>query len=279
MKHHNQSFFGQKTAIILDSADWSHPYLYLRFLKKKLDGTWEKPSLKEGKVIKLNLLELISIIKPLSEGEGKWSTVHKFKDENTQIFWECKPEFATLGIPGYQKYLKFPETVLFLNLLKHIYDEKIIYATGNSVEVSQNRKPPQNIFQADEDEFEKPIELEEPHQRNNIDNNRTNITSPTGNLAEKTNKDSKIKSINISSVDPNLWLSGLQLNDEFCLVPGEIMAKRDKAWAFQVLNFRQIWVPKSLIKDKGETAADNGIWIKQWFLEKKLEDIFAPQTA
>jgi len=61
MDNHNQSFFGQKTGLLLNSADPSEPYIYLRFLKKKGDGTWEKPSNREGKNIKINLLEQIQI--------------------------------------------------------------------------------------------------------------------------------------------------------------------------------------------------------------------------
>ena len=51
MKSHRLSSFGQKSGMIIESGDWSMPYIFLKFLKK-LDGSrWEKPSQKEGKTI------------------------------------------------------------------------------------------------------------------------------------------------------------------------------------------------------------------------------------
>jgi len=73
MDRHNYSFFGQKTGMLLDSAEIDQPCLYLRFLKKKQDGSWEKPSQGQGKNIKLNLIEMIAILRI-------------FRTENTKLF-------------------------------------------------------------------------------------------------------------------------------------------------------------------------------------------------
>lgn len=81
MNHHNQSFFGQKSAIILDSAKTSDLYIYLRFLKKLPDGRWEKPSQGEGKNFKLNLLEIVEILNVLNTPNSRWTTVHKFETD------------------------------------------------------------------------------------------------------------------------------------------------------------------------------------------------------
>ena len=105
MDHHNYSFFGQKVGLLLDSGDRSHPSLYFRFIKKKTSGNWEKPSVKEGKVVKFNLLELVSVIKTLDHPGSKWTTVHKFHGETTPITIEHKGKNAVILLPGYYKQL------------------------------------------------------------------------------------------------------------------------------------------------------------------------------
>ena len=71
------------------------------------------------------------------------------------------------------------------------------------------------------------------------------------------------------------WLENLQTKEEFCLVPGELTAQREKAVAFKVSTFNEIWVPRSVINENGGISdSASGLWIKLWFLVKKLEDIF-----
>lgn len=56
---HNQSFFGQKVRFIVKSNRKDEPFIYLQCIKKKNDGTWEKPSLSEGKILRLTIEEII----------------------------------------------------------------------------------------------------------------------------------------------------------------------------------------------------------------------------
>jgi len=49
---HNKSFFGQSTGMFLQSSSKTDPFLFLRFIKKKESGTWEKPSIGGGKTFK-----------------------------------------------------------------------------------------------------------------------------------------------------------------------------------------------------------------------------------
>ena len=77
------------------------------------------------------------------------------------------------------------------------------------------------------------------------------------------------------NINPEAWLENLQSQEDYCLVPGEIIAQREKAIAFKVSTFNEIWVPKSVINENGGVSnSDSGLWIKQWFLVKKLDDIF-----
>lgn len=48
---HNKSFFGKTTGMIFDSGPSSSSVIFLTFIKKKEDGSWEKPSKKEGKAL------------------------------------------------------------------------------------------------------------------------------------------------------------------------------------------------------------------------------------
>jgi hypothetical protein len=56
---HNYSFFGQKSALFIKSSSKNEPYIFFQCIKSKNDGSWEKPSQGEGKIIKLSLEEMI----------------------------------------------------------------------------------------------------------------------------------------------------------------------------------------------------------------------------
>jgi len=62
---HNQSFFGQSTGMFIQSSSKNEPFIFLQFIKKKGDGSWEKPSLREGKRVKCGLEEIIMILNVL----------------------------------------------------------------------------------------------------------------------------------------------------------------------------------------------------------------------
>jgi len=269
MQHHRYSFFGQKTAVLLDSAKWSDPYLFLRFLKK-LPDRWEKPSLKEGKIIKINLLELIALLRVCHASQAsKFETFHKFQGNNTQIRFEKKNEGQlVISITGYQKYLNVEETVLLTKLLEHLLEEKIIHATGvkDSRNLGQNTGPgaPQTLSTKP-----RPIyanSLQPPSQTTKQQPPKIKNTTPQP----------PSPSSDASVIDPTQWFSALQQENEYKLVPGEILARSERAISFQVAQFHPIWVPVSCLGP--ETPDNNSLWVKEWFLRKKLEDIF-PQAV
>ncbi len=111
MKRHIRSFFGQKTGIIFDSDDQSSEYAYMTFIKKQSSGIWEKPSERQGKKIKLNLGELIMIRRVLAGLDEKWSTIHTFKEEKTQISVSRNNnnrEQIWINVDSYSKNIKLP---------------------------------------------------------------------------------------------------------------------------------------------------------------------------
>jgi hypothetical protein len=138
MKRHTRSFFGQKTGIIFDSGDYTQESVYLTFIKKLPSEIWEKPSEGQGIKIKLNLGELIMIRRVLMFMDERWSTVHKYNEEQTSISVNRNnPEEEEIWISvdkgkdkdKYSKNLRPPETEILLMLLNHVLEEKIANAT------------------------------------------------------------------------------------------------------------------------------------------------------
>ena len=134
---HSKSFFGQKTGIIVSSPAKNVPHIFLSCLNRKADGSWEKPSQKEGKTVRLSLEEIICIQEVLNRRSQNWRGYHVFKDEKTEIFvgWDSKArEVLKFKIGNYKKTLKFPNTNFLTKLLGHILDEKIEFATSGTFE-------------------------------------------------------------------------------------------------------------------------------------------------
>ena len=95
---HSQSFFGQSTGLTLLSSSRNDPYLYFKCIKKKQNGSWEKPSAGEGKTIKCNLDEIIMILQVLKKNEKAWSSFHNFNDSKTQISFKWDEKNFPRGV-------------------------------------------------------------------------------------------------------------------------------------------------------------------------------------
>ncbi len=128
---HNQSFFGQKVGIIIKTNKKDEPYIFFHCIRKNENGEWEKPSFKEGKIVKFSIDEIIELIFVLSQKKSEWNTIHTFNDENTKITIKRDEESQTFWviIGNYSRYLKFPQSEFLRRLLEHILQEKIEYAT------------------------------------------------------------------------------------------------------------------------------------------------------
>lgn len=128
---HSQSFFGQKVGIIVKSNKKNDPFIYFQCIRKKENGVWEKPSLNEGKIVKLNMGEIIEMLFILSQKKREWSTIHTFNNittrisikehETDQAFW--------INIGNYNRLLKSPQSELLKRLFEHMLQEKIEFAT------------------------------------------------------------------------------------------------------------------------------------------------------
>jgi len=127
---HNRSFFGQSTGMFIHSPSKESDIIFLQFIKKKKDTTWEKPTLGEGKKIKCSLEEMVMILQVLEGKKKSWSTVHIFKEEKTPISvkWEGEAK-VWFNVGEYPKMLSFSQIEILRRLMEHILQEKIEFAT------------------------------------------------------------------------------------------------------------------------------------------------------
>ena len=134
VKSHSYSIFGQSAGMLInskaDDLSW-----FVRFIKKKPDGSWEKPSQGEGKVIKFSLDETVMILRVLNGLHDKWTTVHDFKSQKTQISFS-KDENGVFWINAgdYAKTLNFAQVEVLRNLVIHFFHEKIECATVPTIQ-------------------------------------------------------------------------------------------------------------------------------------------------
>ncbi|MFX1376443.1 MAG: hypothetical protein ACFFA0_11560 [Promethearchaeota archaeon] len=116
--------------MFIQSSAKSEPFIFLKFIKKKNNGSWEKLSTGEGKTIKCGLEEIVMILTVLKRKKKSWSTVHSFKEEKTQISlsWEGDNK-VWFNVGDYPKMLSFTQIEILRLLLTHILKEKIAFST------------------------------------------------------------------------------------------------------------------------------------------------------
>ncbi len=196
MERHNFSFFGQKSALFLDSGSLNEPAIYIRLIKKLPSGTWEKPSRKEGKSIKFNLLEMTEILHVLHTPNSSWSTVHRFKQQQTSIKFDHKEATLQMFATGYSKFFNRAEIRVFRDLLTHIYKEKIQFATGNNEKYNNKQNVKNN---------------EKYHERHNESylkkqNSRSNPNQFSPNPVREQTVSPTIESGSLNVLEPNIMI-------------------------------------------------------------------------
>jgi len=227
---HSQSFFGQSTGLTLVSSSKTEPHVFFKCIKKKPDGSWEKPSMGEGKTIKCNLDEIVMILEVLKRNKDSWSSFHNFKDIKTQISfkWEDNAKQKLLIYIGkYSKMLNFAQTEIFRMLLKHVIEEKIEFATV--LKLNPKKSPvvgSKEIYQKNKVSVSKEL----PSVKESVENN-----------------DNEVRNIN-----------------------GVIGGETEKALLIQFENNKEIWIPKSVIRSNYNSLNDitQNFVIDNWILKK-----------
>ena len=124
-----KGFFGTKTGNLFDSGPDDSPTIYLTFIKKKQDGSWEKPSLKEGKAIKFTLVDIAFMLRVFRGEVTSWKTFHSFEGRETHISFERgsqEKEDLNVKAGDYLKQLNYGEIEVFKAMLDHAFHKKVI---------------------------------------------------------------------------------------------------------------------------------------------------------
>jgi hypothetical protein len=124
--------------MFIQSSSKSEAFIFMKFIKKKGDGSWEKLSTREGKTIKVGLEEVVMILEVLKKNMKTWSTVHSFKEDKTPISvsWEGDNKIW-FNVGDYPKMLSFAQIEILKLLLTHLLEEKIEFATISDISKSQ----------------------------------------------------------------------------------------------------------------------------------------------
>ncbi|MFX0057278.1 MAG: hypothetical protein ACFE85_05450 [Candidatus Hodarchaeota archaeon] len=240
VEFHSKSFFGQNTGLILSSSSKFQPFIFLRCIKKKPDGTWEKPSENEGKLIKCSLEELVMILEVLSHRSLNWQSFHNYKDKKTSLSfnWEEKnADTLWINIGDYSKMLNLAQAEVLRLLLLHILKEKIVFATGlNGKEKNEKRKYNFHDEQAYSNFIEEIYENDIQHQKK---------------IPKKSSRNTIVKTM--SNID------------------GKISNETVKAILIKFGSGKEVWIPKSSIHCQYSPRKNlsQKFLIDNWILKRK----------
>lgn len=230
---HSQSFFGKSSGLTIQSSSKDESFIFLKCIKKKGDGLWEKPSKGEGKTIKCSLDEIVMISEVLHKRIENWSSYHNFNDTRTQISfkWENeKKERLYINIGSYSKMLNFSQIEVLKLLLNHMLSEKIEFATTSNF--SEGRKGPQKVISGSQSNDRNGQDSKPP-----VPDNQENLE-----VSEKPS----------------------------CQVEGAIKNETQKALLITFQNDRECWIPKSAIRSSYllDQKKQQSFVIDTWLLEK-----------
>ncbi len=134
VNNHTKTFFGENTALTVQSNLKEDSFIFIKILKKKDGEVWKKTTSGEDKTIKCSMEEIISILQVLKHEIKEWSNYHVYNDQKTQISFQLVLDnLLKVQIENYSIKLKFEQIEILKLLLKHLLKEKIIYATSSHI--------------------------------------------------------------------------------------------------------------------------------------------------
>ncbi len=268
---HNQSFFGQNAALMVQSSSKFDDYIFIQCIKRKGGNVWEKPSQGEGKNIKISLGEIVMILKVLNKRRISWSTYHNYQ-EGTSISFKWQQDILWANIGEYAKKLQSPEIEIFQLLLQHLLEEKIEFATGL-------RSNPGSLSSDTSSKKSKNHIVPSSKHKNLIAGNKINNEkimslkhSPTNNSNQSYYQNSPgSKSNNNLYVEESSFPLDYGSNQKPSKkVSGKIQRITKKALLIQFQDGIEAWIPKSTVHN--EFTPDEhqlqSFFIDIWVLEK-----------
>jgi len=255
--NHSKSFFGQNTGIIINSPSKIESFFFIRCIKRKPDGVWEKPSKGEGKVIKCSLEEIIMMLQVLNRKILNWTSYHTYKDNKTPISFSWEDEKAKtlwINIANYSKMLNFAQAEVLKLLLTHLLNEKVEFATSSKMGTNNTNAKIKNTPQPFKElnrENNSVIEFKEDYGENQFEEiSQKNIT-PNANRSFIP-KDKKDSTKEISNID------------------GSIVGETQKALLINFNSGQELWIPKSTIHGQYNPQKNfsQNFTIDEWILKR-----------
>lgn len=200
--------------MFIQSSSKNEPYIYLTFIKKKENGSWEKLSTGEGKTIKCSLEEIVMILEVLKKNNKSWSTVHSFKQDKTSISvsWEGESKIW-FNVGEYPKMLAFAQIMILKLLLHHILKEKIEYSTVPDTSKSIKSNFPKKRFSTKATEEKKEGDGLTIHEEMNLGDK---VSKMEGEIVGETEKALRVKTINGEDV----WIPKSTIKSQYNLELG-----------------------------------------------------------
>ncbi|MGM0470630.1 MAG: hypothetical protein ACQERB_17760 [Promethearchaeati archaeon] len=244
---HNRSFFGQNTALIIQSTSKKEDWVFFRCIKRKKGNIWEKPSQGEGKVIKISLEELVMMLKVLKAKMDSWSTYHSYNGTNTQISFNWQENIIWINIGDYSKMLDEAQIEIMKLLLEHLLIEKIEFATVsdfNNDDTNQTQKKTYSYTQNSSKSLDKNSKIQRSQNLTHIEQE---IIRPEPKKTKKTNHVKDFVKIN-------------------CI----LQRATNKAVLLQFPNDKEAWIPRSTIHNifDDQMKKSQLFLIENWILEK-----------
>lgn len=232
---------------MIKSNSKAEPFIYLICFKKKLDGTWEKPSKGDGKIIKCSLEEIAMMLGVLNKERYHWQNYHEYNEIRTTISFEWEDDnFSNLWIKigKYRRYLSLGEIRVMFLLLAHLLEEKIIYGTIPPLE---NKRKPSKEYYSEND-----ISTDSSLSRSCYHKNNSNypINKKNTKFSHKKKRKNPFK--------------------DLTKIGGTIKKGTKKALLISFSEGYDIWIPKSTIHNNYVLQKRNSqeFLIDNWILER-----------
>ncbi len=276
MDRHFYIFFGSKSAISISSPSMSKPFVFLRCIGEKGDGTWEKPTNGEGKTVKCVLEEMACIMNVLEKKEKKWSTYHRYKGDGKGILFEMQDDGLLVKIGHYTKKFKAGQFEVFRDLMKHLYVEKIEHATistiptkeNDSVNVAGKASEPRQKLETKEERLKglqiekEPVDLERDYELD-LEEIQEIQASPGFNSIGNNKKKQEIKppiynsKVNANKKQDNQWIQAF------------VERETEMAIFTKLSSGKEAWIPKSTLHSSlNESKEQQRILVDNWILKK-----------
>lgn len=204
VEQHSLKLFGQKTGMIFSTNAREDESVFVRCIKLKKDGSWQK--FDEGKSVKLSLIELVAICDVLNKSRKIFNTFHSYNNMKTPISFawdENDNDLLWINIDEYSRPVNYPENELLRKFMEHLLSEKIEFATIQKAKEEKSESSGGLIKSIDEAE-----KIEDKPQAKSKRDDGTQTISASIKMARE-------KAILVNYDGREMWLPRSTIKNEF----------------------------------------------------------------